>query len=127
MTRSEAKNLGYVKYETGRACSKGHKSMRYTNSGACCECIKGYQKPYSRANILNAAMGYAKYEHARVHPEDFAAMDAYALSLSLERDARRAQELDADIARRAGEFVQDDLATRRMRRTKLSDERVWGA
>ena len=38
MKRKEAIKLGLKKYNTGKFCSKGHKSPRYTSSGVCVAC-----------------------------------------------------------------------------------------
>lgn len=40
-SRTAAKAAGESKYFTGKPCSKGHLSYRYTNSGTCSECING--------------------------------------------------------------------------------------
>jgi len=51
MQRSErwdAAKSGLSTYNTGKPCSKGHISDRYTASGGCVECIKGYAKSYNR-------------------------------------------------------------------------------
>lgn len=39
LTRKDAKILAMKHYSTGKACSKGHVSYRYTSSGACAMCI----------------------------------------------------------------------------------------
>lgn len=38
MKRKEAIKLDLKKYNTGKFCSKGHKSPRYTSSGVCVAC-----------------------------------------------------------------------------------------
>jgi len=40
-TRKEAKEVGDARYFTGRPCSRGHLSDRYTKAGACYECMLG--------------------------------------------------------------------------------------
>lgn len=39
ITRKDAKMLSMKHYSTGKPCSKGHFSYRYTSSGACAVCI----------------------------------------------------------------------------------------
>lgn len=128
MKRSEARAAGLYKYETGNPCSKGHNSPRYTNSGACCKCIKGYQNAYSKPNLLLAAMGFAKYEHAQVHPGDFAAVDAYIAALSMQRRAMRDSELDAKVNQRIGKMVHDEVTNLRALRDQNNKpkELLWG-
>lgn len=43
-TRNEAIESGMLKYCTGKLCTRGHESYRYTASGACVECVAGYAK-----------------------------------------------------------------------------------
>lgn len=38
-SREEAAKLGLPRYFTGKPCSKGHVSERYTMQGACVECV----------------------------------------------------------------------------------------
>jgi len=38
--RHAAKERGDRYYNTGKPCANGHLSHRYTQSGACCECLK---------------------------------------------------------------------------------------
>ena len=40
MERKEAAAAGLKKYNTGRPCRHGHMADRYTESGACCDCLK---------------------------------------------------------------------------------------
>jgi hypothetical protein len=46
--RWTAAMAGLSKYNTGKPCNKGHLSDRYTASGGCVECIKGYAKLYNK-------------------------------------------------------------------------------
>ncbi len=39
VTPKDAKARGLAKYYTGKPCTHGHMSERYTNSGTCIECI----------------------------------------------------------------------------------------
>ncbi len=40
-SRTEALAIGSNKFDTGKICSNGHLSYRYTTSGTCAECING--------------------------------------------------------------------------------------
>lgn len=40
MERKEALRLGIKKYNTGRPCRHGHLADRYSDSGACVDCLK---------------------------------------------------------------------------------------
>ena len=44
MERKEAIGKGLVKYITGRECNRGHSGFRYTNTGACVDCIRIYNQ-----------------------------------------------------------------------------------
>ena len=50
-TLKEAKRLKMAKYFTGRPCRKGHRTLRYTNTGACIACISAYAR--ERRNKIN--------------------------------------------------------------------------
>jgi hypothetical protein len=39
-SRKEAMLLGVSKYETGKECKNGHRTYRYTQSGACSDCLR---------------------------------------------------------------------------------------
>jgi hypothetical protein len=60
-TRREAANLNLHKYFTGKPCQKGHLALRYTNTGCCVSCIKGYAQAYKsslkgRTKIIRAVV-----------------------------------------------------------------------
>lgn len=38
--RQMAKKFGMARYETGKACIRGHKTERYTSTGQCVECVR---------------------------------------------------------------------------------------
>lgn len=59
MERKEARKNGFSKYFTGKSCIKGHNSLRYAKTGACCRCVAGYATPISsriRVKILRLNM-----------------------------------------------------------------------
>lgn len=85
MTRREAVAAGQTRYYTGKACSKGHDSQRFTSTGACVKCAAGYSKAYvgKLRKETNARLaGMFVYP---AHPDDHAALLAYAQALDLQR------------------------------------------
>jgi hypothetical protein len=42
VTRSQALALNLRRYFTGRPCKHGHLSERFTNGGACIECMRAF-------------------------------------------------------------------------------------
>ena len=40
ISRAEAQALGLKKFFTGQPCRRGHVAERYTNGGACVECVR---------------------------------------------------------------------------------------
>ena len=44
--RFDAATKGEKTYSTGKPCSNGHDSHRYTSTGVCVECNKGYQNDH---------------------------------------------------------------------------------
>jgi hypothetical protein len=55
MTRKQAEALGESKYFTGEVCKNGHLSYRYTSSGTCESCIRGYNGVRSAENSVARA------------------------------------------------------------------------
>lgn len=41
INRAEAQAAGIGKYYTGEPCLRGHVAPRYTQSGTCCQCLRG--------------------------------------------------------------------------------------
>lgn len=52
-TRKAATAAGEGKYYTGKLCSKGHDSFRYTQSGTCAECIRPSSSRSPRLSRIN--------------------------------------------------------------------------
>jgi hypothetical protein len=44
--RKKAQAAGENKYFTGKSCSRGHISYRYTKDAMCCQCVSEWQKRY---------------------------------------------------------------------------------
>jgi 5-methylcytosine-specific restriction endonuclease McrA len=68
-SKSEARQLGAVKYWTGRPCSKGHYAPRYTVNGACCECT-AESKAIRKASDPEAWKLKTKMERERAKERD---------------------------------------------------------
>lgn len=62
MKRKEAKSAGLKKYNTGKPCSKGHFSDRYTTTGQCVECLRSWpiENKGARKAIESRYLGTAK-------------------------------------------------------------------
>lgn len=84
-TRKQAAEAGENKYYTGRPCAHGHESPRYTSTGICCKCnsvnVSAYNKRMRTTNN-NKQAGVFVYP---AHPDDHAALLAYAQALDLQR------------------------------------------
>lgn len=84
-TRKEAADAGENKYYTGKPCTHGHDSPRYTSTGICCKCnaegVKKYNKKMRTASNARAS-GLFTYP---AHPDDVAALLAYAQALDIQR------------------------------------------
>lgn len=84
-TRKQAAFDGDSKYWTGKTCSKNHESPRYTSTGICCKCNAEAAKAYNarmRKTVSARAQGHFVY---LAHPDDHAALLAYAQALDLQR------------------------------------------
>lgn len=47
VSRKEAKAAGLTHYFTGKSCVHGHIAKRFTSTGQCSECLKGYDTRWS--------------------------------------------------------------------------------
>lgn len=84
-TRRQAAEAGESKYFTGKPCKHGHNAARYTCSGICSACNTAHARAYNgRLSKLanNRAAGNFAYP---CHPDDAAALLAYAQGLDLAR------------------------------------------
>lgn len=66
VTRKQAKQLGFVKYTSGRVCPNGHDSPRYTSTGMCCACLAKHTES-KRAEYLKRQRE-KRAEHRRLNP-----------------------------------------------------------
>lgn len=85
LTRRQAAEQGLKRYWTGRACSKGHEAQRFTSTGVCIKCAAGYVKEYNgrlKRETNAKAAGLFTYPS---HPDDVAALLAYAQALDMQR------------------------------------------
>ena len=80
ITRAQAAAQGRKHFYTGKPCKYGHDSLRFTSTGGCMACNAARSKVFSQAV---AAKGQAFTYHA--HPDDHAALLAYAQALDIQR------------------------------------------
>lgn len=85
MQRSErwaARIAGLPTYNTGKPCTNGHLSDRYTASGGCIECIKGYASMNNAKNASKVMDNIARLNSETevvnifVHDDDVVAIKA---------------------------------------------------
>ena len=85
MKRREAAEAGQKRYYTGRPCSKGHDSQRFTSTGVCIACASGYVREYNKRLTKTAVAVAAGAFTYPLHPDDHAAALAYCQALDLQR------------------------------------------
>jgi 5-methylcytosine-specific restriction endonuclease McrA len=61
VTRKQAKQLGLVKYFTGKPCPQGHVAHRFTSYGQCEVCVAASRDAWYHANKERAAEKNAKW------------------------------------------------------------------
>lgn len=59
----EATEKGLFTYNTGKPCSNGHISDRYTKSGGCIECVKETARMFNARNTSNIIETRARLDH----------------------------------------------------------------
>lgn len=72
-------------YYTGKPCKNNHDSQRYVRTGHCVECQRGHSKDVAsatRRHYNSKVQGLFTYPS---HPDDHAALLAYAQSLDMDR------------------------------------------
>ena len=52
ISRKRAKDLGLIRYYTGKPCKNGHYSERYTNSCQCIQCLKDWAESDNGRNWM---------------------------------------------------------------------------
>ena len=50
MSRREARDFGFKKYNDGSTCKHGHQTYRYTSTGSCVECHRLSNKRLSQTD-----------------------------------------------------------------------------
>lgn len=106
MTRRAAVDAGLKRYYTGKPCSKGHDSQRFTSTGACIKCASGYSKDYVGRLRKESNARLAGLFVYPTHPDDFAALLAYAQGLDLQRG--RVPKAPTSINSRAAAVVMNE-------------------
>lgn len=74
--RWDAVKSGLSTYNTGLPCIKGHLSDRYTASGGCIECVKGYAKSYNRRIVSDNLDVKTEVVFIIIHQNDMASIKA---------------------------------------------------
>lgn len=90
ISRQEARDKGLNKYYTGKPCTRGHTSYRYTQSGTCAECIAANVNATRQpARVIGAAKREALAQLAeikiRAYPTDIAVLRETAAEMCLAR------------------------------------------
>lgn len=80
ITRAQAASQGRKHFYTGKPCKYGHDSLRFTSTGGCMACNAARSKIFSQAVASN---GQVFTYH--LHPDDHAALLAYAQALDIQR------------------------------------------
>lgn len=88
MTRKTAASRGMKKYYTGRPCNRGHLTLRYVNTGACCSCIAGYTREY-RAALRPQRHKTHSIVVDLIDVEDITLLVAYAKALNFQRELEK--------------------------------------
>lgn len=73
-TKQAARLSGAVKYNTGKPCSRGHLTARYTNTGACVGCVAHYKS----GGIFSIKVGL-------ISKKDIPALNAFVAALNIDR------------------------------------------
>jgi hypothetical protein len=97
VSRAVAKHLRLSKYFTGKICVNGHVAERYTESGACSECINGSKKSLTaeetqikdaekaRLEAVKESLGFFVDIKITVAMKDVATVQAMALAFAYPR------------------------------------------
>lgn len=87
LDRNQAAARGIRKYWNGSPCRKGHEALRYTTTGACSACVRGYRIPIFNVKSARAAAarGMARLE-VFAYPADHAAIIAFTAALVTARE-----------------------------------------
>jgi hypothetical protein len=110
MNRNQAIIQGLHKYEADKPCRKGHAPLRYTHTGTCVQCIKGYRADYLAKGaeltrrrredpfMLPPLPHGQEYHELGFWPADLPAVAAFVAALNtarqIEYNARVAETID---------------------------------
>ncbi len=81
ISRDEALRKGLKRYFTGSPCKHGHTAQRFVSTGNCCACNNERASSY-KSKLQAARSGHFSYP---CHPDDVAALLAYAQALDMAR------------------------------------------
>lgn len=101
ITNKEAKELGLVRFFTGKPCKHRHTSERYTSNGECCSCdyqrkLSEKEKARNRENYRTNKNG-AKVKKAKANVNRAAQENQSIKSLSYAYDLKEAKALGVSI------------------------------
>ena len=106
ISRQEAAALGRKRFYTGKPCKYGHDAPRFVSTGGCVACNAVRSQSFTRLSEANGeAFAY------KIHPDDYAALLAYAQALDIQRG--RAPQTPARAKALAPATAQDVEAARR--------------
>lgn len=94
MTPYEAKQLGFVKYNTGYICHRGHNGWHYSKGGGCLLCIGTYPKKDARPPVGDEKATFI------LHPDDMKIIREMAEILIM---TRAKAEFEAIVIKNKGE------------------------
>lgn len=109
LTRRKAAEAGLKRYYTGKPCSKGHDSPRFTSTGACIKCAAGYAKSYADRLKKETNARIAGFFSYPLHPLDVAAALAYCQALDLQRGRQPYAPAPVEAAPPSPFLTVDDL------------------
>lgn len=84
-TRKEAMQAFSGKYCTNLPCINGHTTYRYTDTGACAACVRGYNKKLSAEGFRNRIR--RKKVSVIIHPDDEAKLLEFVNFINKTRSA----------------------------------------
>lgn len=80
ISRHDAAALGRKRFYTGKPCKYGHDAQRFVSTGGCVACNAVRSQSFCRLSEANGEAFVYK-----IHPDDYAALLAYAQALDIQR------------------------------------------
>ena len=87
MKRANAAEAGMFKYFTGRPCTRGHLTLRYTKTGGCIACnnIAHQERSKKLREVVSVKQQGLTKVTLHVHPNDVKALTDYCEALATAR------------------------------------------